>query len=222
MVIVLALLVVVSVPLVRDEEVDLLVALEARDRVMVAEVGPHFVEGVIIGTLASVGGAVVVVLLVDRWDIEPRNAPRVSSRSRNRFSCHHLHLFSRFRVRVVMGRQVEVVPITIRVMLFLMPRDSISIPKTPIPRVVTLSILAAICRILQLQSAVLSGIREDSFSQERLLLAVQGLRDRPVSPVRGVVRRVAVLRLAEVAVDGSRPRVVFIIYRCRTLRTTQI
>ncbi|KAB2625823.1 S ribonuclease [Pyrus ussuriensis x Pyrus communis] len=35
------------------------------------------------------------------------------------------------------------------------------------------------------------GIREDSFSQERLLLAVQGLRDRLVSPVRGVVRRVA-------------------------------
>ncbi|KAB2629775.1 S ribonuclease [Pyrus ussuriensis x Pyrus communis] len=71
-----------------------------------------------------------------------------------------------------------------------MPRDSISILRTPTPRVVTLSIRAAICRILQLQPALLNGIREDSFRQERLLPVVQGLRDRPVSPVRGVVHRV--------------------------------
>ncbi|KAB2636644.1 S ribonuclease [Pyrus ussuriensis x Pyrus communis] len=36
-----------------------------------------------------------------------------------------------------------------------------------------------------------SGFREDSFSQRRLLLVVQGLRGSLVSPVRGVVLRVA-------------------------------
>ena len=103
-VIALALLVVVSVPLVRDEEVDLLVALEARDRVMVAEVGPHFAVGVIVGILVSIGVAAVVVLLVGRWDIELRIVPRVSSRSRSRLSCRHLHRSSRFLALVVMGR----------------------------------------------------------------------------------------------------------------------
>ncbi|XP_068331418.1 uncharacterized protein [Pyrus communis] len=61
---------------------------------------------------------------------------RVSSRSRSRPICHHLHRSSRFRVRVVTVRQVEVVPTTTRVMLFHMLRDSISIPRTRIPRVV--------------------------------------------------------------------------------------
>ncbi|KAB2620708.1 glutenin high molecular weight subunit PW212-like [Pyrus ussuriensis x Pyrus communis] len=42
---------------------------------------------------------------------------------------------------------------------------------------------------------VLSGFREDSFSRERLLLVVQGHRGSLVSPVRGVVLRVAVVRL---------------------------
>ena len=48
-VLVLALLAVVSVPLVRDEEVGLLVVPEGRDRVMVVEAGPQFVVGVITG-----------------------------------------------------------------------------------------------------------------------------------------------------------------------------
>ncbi|KAB2629332.1 S ribonuclease [Pyrus ussuriensis x Pyrus communis] len=48
---------------------------------MVAEVGPHFAAGVIIGTLVSVGVAAVVVLRVGRWDIGLRIVPRVSSRS---------------------------------------------------------------------------------------------------------------------------------------------
>ncbi|KAB2599027.1 S ribonuclease [Pyrus ussuriensis x Pyrus communis] len=44
---------VVSAPLVRDVEVGLLVVLEARDRVMVAEVEPHLAVGVIVGTLVN-------------------------------------------------------------------------------------------------------------------------------------------------------------------------
>ncbi|XP_048448087.1 uncharacterized protein LOC103926898 [Pyrus x bretschneideri] len=48
--------------------------------------------------------------------------------------------------------------------------------------------------------------QEDRFRQERLLPVVRGLRDRLVSPVRGVVRRVVVLRRTEVVVDGSRAR----------------
>ncbi|KAB2600290.1 S ribonuclease [Pyrus ussuriensis x Pyrus communis] len=41
-----------------------------------------------------------------------------------KLSCHHLHQSSRFLVLVVTGRRVEVVPITIRAMLFLMPQDN--------------------------------------------------------------------------------------------------
>ncbi|XP_048420043.1 uncharacterized protein LOC125468402 [Pyrus x bretschneideri] len=55
-----------KVPQVRDGEVDLLVVFGARDRGTVVKVGPHFAGGVIIGTLASVGGAVVVVSLAGR------------------------------------------------------------------------------------------------------------------------------------------------------------
>ncbi|KAB2612156.1 S ribonuclease [Pyrus ussuriensis x Pyrus communis] len=53
-----------------------------------------------------------------------------------RLSCHHLYRSSRFLVLVAMGRQVEVVPITIKAMLFLMPWDSINTPRTHILRVV--------------------------------------------------------------------------------------
>ena len=164
----------------------------------------------------------MVALLVGRWDIGLQIVPSVSSRSRIRLSCRHLRRFSRFRVWVVMDRQVEVVPTTTRLVLFLMPWDSISIPRTRILRVVILRILAAICRILQLQQVVLSGFREDSFSQERLLLVLQGIRDNRVSPVRGVVLRVVVVKRAEVEVDDSRPRGVFIIFLCRMLRIIRI
>ena len=106
-------------------------------------------------------------------------------------------------------------------MLSLMLRGSISIPRIPIPRVAILSIRAAICRILQLQRVVLSGIREDNISRVRLPLAVQGLRDSRVSPVRDVVLRDTVFGRAEAAADVSRARGVFTIFLYRTLRTTQ-
>ncbi|XP_068321233.1 uncharacterized protein [Pyrus communis] len=99
------------------------------------------------GGFSATGEAAVVALLVGRWDIGLQIVPIVCSRSRSRLSCHHLYRFSKFRVRVVMGRQVEVVPTTIRAMLFLMPCDCISIPRTHIPRAVILRILAAIRRI---------------------------------------------------------------------------
>ena len=218
---VLALLAVALAPLVRVVVVGSLVVLEARNRVMVVEVGPQFAAGVIIDILVSVGEAAVVALLVGRWDIGLQIVPRVS-RSLSRLSCHHLYRFSKFLVLVVMCRQVEVVPITIRAMLFLMPRDNNNIPRTHILRMVIPSILVAICCILQFQQAGLSGFREDRFSRGRMLRVVQGLRGSLVSPVRGVALRVVVARRAEVEVDDSRPRGVFIIFLCMTLRTIPI
>ncbi|XP_048443374.1 uncharacterized protein LOC125478798 [Pyrus x bretschneideri] len=52
----------------------------------------------------------------------------------------------------------------------------------------------------------LSGIREDSPNNERLLPVVQDLRGSLVNQVRGIICRVEVVRLAEVVVDDSRPR----------------
>ena len=85
-VLVLALLAVVLAPLVRVVVVGLLVVLEARDRVMLVEVGPQFAASVIIDILVSVGGAAMVALLVGRRDIGLQIVPRVSSRSRSRLS----------------------------------------------------------------------------------------------------------------------------------------
>ena len=141
-----------SVPLDRVVEVDFLVALEARGRAMVVEAEPLFAAGVTTGISASVDVVAAVASRVDRWDIERRIVPRVSSsRNRSRPLCHHLHHSSRSRVLVATARRVEVVLTTIRVMLSLMLRGSISTPRIPIPWVAILSIRAAICRILQLQ-----------------------------------------------------------------------
>ena len=120
-----------------------------------------------------------------------------------------------------MVKQVEVVPITIRVMLFPMLRDRISTPRTRIHKVVIPSIPATTCRILQLQRVVLNGTKEDNISRVRLLLVVPGLRDKWVSPVRGVELKVAVFKRAEVVADDSRARGVFTIFPCRMLRTTR-
>ena len=102
-----------------------------------------------------------------------------------------------------------------------MPRDSINIPRIHILRVVIPSILVAICRILQFQQVGLSGIREDNLSRGRLLRVVRDLQDSLASLIRGVVHRVVVARRVEVVVDDSRPRGVFIISLCRTLKIIQ-
>ena len=147
---VLVLRVVASVPLGRVVEVDFLVALEARGRAMVGEAEPQFVVGVTTGISVSVDVVAMVASHVDRWDIERHIVPRASSsRNHSRPLCHHLHHSSRSRVLVATARRVEVVLTTIRAMLSLMLRGSISIPMIPIPRVAIPSIRAAICRILQ-------------------------------------------------------------------------
>ncbi|XP_068320480.1 uncharacterized protein [Pyrus communis] len=167
--------VVVLVPLVKEEEVDLLGVLEARNRMILVEEELRCAAGVTIGILESAGEAAVVVSLMGRWDIELQIVPRISRGPISLF-CHHLRRSSRSLALVVMVRRVVVVPIIIRVMSFLMLQDSIRIPRILILRVGIPSILVAICHILQFQRVDLSGTREDSLSRGRLLLVVRDLQ----------------------------------------------
>ncbi|XP_070667348.1 uncharacterized protein [Malus domestica] len=122
--------------------------------------------------MESVREVAVVATLVDSWDIELHNVPRVN-RGLSSLLCHLQRRFSRTLDQAVMVRQVVVVLTTIRVMLLPMLPDSISIPRILIFRLGIPKILEVILHILPCQLADLSGIRKVSPDMERLLLTVQ-------------------------------------------------
>ncbi|KAM1331104.1 hypothetical protein ACFX2H_043308 [Malus domestica] len=114
-----------------------------------------------------------------------------------------------------MVRRVVVVLTTIRVMLFLMLPDRISIPRILIFRLGIPKILEVILHILPYQLADLSGIRKVSPDKERLLLAVQDRLGSLASQDRDVLLRGEVTKVTEVGVDDSKLRDVLITHHCK-------
>ncbi|KAM1560220.1 hypothetical protein ACFX1Z_003499 [Malus domestica] len=169
--------------------------------------------------MGSVGEVVMVVLatLVDRWDIGRLSVLRVNI-NLSSLLCHLQRRFSRTLDQAVMVRRVVVVLTTIRVMLFPMLPDSISIPRILILRLGIPKTLGVILLILPCLPANLSGIREVSPDRERLLLVVQDHLGSLISQVRDVLLKGEVTKATEVVVDDSKLMDVLITYHCKMLK----
>ncbi|KAM1916064.1 hypothetical protein ACFX13_035840 [Malus domestica] len=121
-----------------------------------------------------------------------------------------------------MVRRIVVVLTTIRVMLFPMLPDSISIPRILIFRLGIPKILEVILHILPCQLADLNGIWEVNPDRESLLLAIQDRLGSLVRQDRDVLLRGEVIKVIEVVNDDSKLMDVLITSHCKMLRIIRI